>query len=154
MQHRFETFTVLISGINRSIRRIKTEEMEEFDLKSHHVSCIYYLYMQDGLTAKELCDVCEEDKANISRALEYLEKQGYICRSADHKRYRSPLSLTEKGREIGRRLAGKVNKILMAASEGLDEQSREIMYRSLEIISRNLQSICDEYDSGASRLKA
>ena len=77
MQQRFETFTVLISGINRNIRRIKTEEMEEFDLKSHHVSCIYYLYMQDGLTARELCDLCEEDKANISRALDFLEKQGY-----------------------------------------------------------------------------
>lgn len=147
MQHRFETFTVLISGINRSIRRIKTEEMEEFDLKSHHVSCIYYLYMQDALTAKELCDLCEEDKANISRALEYLEKQGYICRSAAQKRYRSPLSLTEKGREVGKRLADKIDRMLTAASAGLDEQSRETMYRSLDIISRNLQHICDEYEA-------
>ena len=147
MQQRFETFTVLISGINRNIRRIKTEEMEEFDLKSHHVSCIYYLYMQDGLTARELCDLCEEDKANISRALDFLEKQGYICRESVQKRYRSPLSLTEKGREIGRRLADKIDRMLTAASEGLDEQDREIMYRSLEIISRNLQGICDEYDA-------
>ena len=33
MQGRFETFTVLITTINRSIRKIKTEEMAEFDLK-------------------------------------------------------------------------------------------------------------------------
>lgn len=147
MQQRFETFTVLISGINRNIRRIKTEEMEEFDLKSHHVSCIYYLYMQDGLTARELCDLCEEDKANISRALDLLEKQGYICRESVQKRYRSPLYLTEKGKAVGRRLADKIDKMLTLASEGLDEQSRGIMYRSLEIISRNLQCICDEYDA-------
>ena len=147
MQQRFETFTVLISVINRNIRRIKTEEMGEFDLKSHHVSCIYYLYMQGQLTAKELCDVCEEDKANISRALDFLEKQGYICRESAQKRYRSPLCLTEKGKAVGRRLADKIDKMLAAASEGLDEQSREIMYRSLEIISRNLQCICDEYEA-------
>ena len=147
MQQRFETFTVLISGINRNIRRIKTEEMEEFDLKSHHVSCIYYLYMQDGLTARELCDLCEEDKANISRALDFLEKQGYICRESVQKRYRSPLYLTEKGKAVGRRLADKIDKMLTLASEGLDEQSRGIMYRSLEIISSNLQCICDEYDA-------
>ena len=147
MQQRFETFTVLISGINRNIRRIKTEEMEEFDLKSHHVSCIYYLYMQDGLTARELCDLCEEDKANISRALDFLEKQEYICRESVQKRYRSPLYLTEKGKAVGRRLADKIDKMLTLASEGLDEQSRGIMYRSLEIISRNLQCICDEYDA-------
>ena len=111
------------------------------------VSCIYYLYMQGQLTAKELCDVCEEDKANISRALDFLEKQGYICRESAQKRYRSPLCLTEKGKAVGRRLADKIDKMLAAASEGLDEQSREIMYRSLEIISRNLQCICDEYEA-------
>jgi DNA-binding MarR family transcriptional regulator len=121
--------------------------MEEFDLKSHHVSCIYYLYMQDGLTARELCDLCEEDKANISRALDFLEKQGYICRESVQKRYRSPLYLTEKGKAVGRRLADKMDKMLTLASEGLDEQSRGIMYRSLEIISRNLQCICDEYEA-------
>ena len=33
MQQRFETFTVLIAKISRSIRRIKAEEMSEFHLK-------------------------------------------------------------------------------------------------------------------------
>lgn len=43
MQQRFETFTVLIAKISRSIRRIKAEEMSEFHLKGPHVSCLYYL---------------------------------------------------------------------------------------------------------------
>ena len=43
MEERYKSFTVLISGISRSIRRIKTEEMAEFNLKSPHVSCLYYL---------------------------------------------------------------------------------------------------------------
>ena len=71
MQERFQTFTVLITKLNRCIRKIKTEEMAEFDLKSPHVSCLYYLYKADSLTAKELCDICEEDKANISRSFIY-----------------------------------------------------------------------------------
>lgn len=33
MEERFEAFTVLISRISRSIRRIKSEEMAEFQLK-------------------------------------------------------------------------------------------------------------------------
>lgn len=70
VENRFKMFTVLNSKINRCIRRIKTEEMAEFDLRSTHVSCLYYLYAENTLTAKELCDICDEDKAAISRSLE------------------------------------------------------------------------------------
>ena len=95
MQQRFETFTVLIAKISRSIRRIKAEEMSEFHLKGPHVSCLYYLTQLGPLTAGQLCDRCEEDKAAVSRSLEYLEQNGYVTRP--DKRYRSPLTLTEKG---------------------------------------------------------
>lgn len=48
----------------------------EYQLRSVHVSCLYYLYLANGLTAAQLCERCEEDKATISRALDYLEKMG------------------------------------------------------------------------------
>ena len=69
MQERFETFTVLINRISRDIRRIKNQEMAAYHLRSAHVSCLYYIYSLDGVTAAELCEHCEEDKATISRAL-------------------------------------------------------------------------------------
>ena len=53
MEERFETFTLLISKLNRSIKRIKSEEMDEFNLKSPHVSCLYYIYKMGALTADE-----------------------------------------------------------------------------------------------------
>ena len=77
LEERFETFTVLIAKISRSIRRIKAEEMAEYDLKATHVKCLHYLYTVGELTAAELCERCEEDKAAISRSLEYLEAKGY-----------------------------------------------------------------------------
>ena len=147
MQERFQTFTVLIARLNRCIRKIKTEEMAEFNLKSPHVSCLYYLYKADSLTAKELCDICEEDKANISRSIEFLEKNGYlVCRSKAEKRYKSPLVLTEKGRAAGEHIVRKIDAILASVSEGVPEDQREIMYRSLSVICDNLQKICDAYD--------
>ena len=54
MEERFETFTVLITRISRSIKRIKADEMADFELKGPHVSCLYYLSQQDGMTAAEL----------------------------------------------------------------------------------------------------
>ena len=74
MQERFETFTVLINRISRNIRKIKNREMAEYHLRSAHISCLYYLYKEGKLTSTALCERCEEDKATISRALEYLEK--------------------------------------------------------------------------------
>lgn len=146
MQNRFETFTLLISSINRAIQKIKTEEMAEFNLKSSHVSCLYYLYKQNSLTARDLCEMCGEDKANISRSIKYLEEHGYlVCESTAQKRYLSALSLTEKGREVGESLADKVDGILDNASQGLTEEERLIMYRSLALINENLNKICDEY---------
>ena len=123
MQQRFETFTVLIAKISRSIRRIKAEEMSEFHLKGPHVSCLYYLTQLGPLTAGQLCDRCEEDKAAVSRSLEYLEQNGYVTRP--DKRYRSPLTLTEKGQETGRAIAGKIDRLAEAASEGLTPEQRQ-----------------------------
>ena len=92
MQVRFETFTVLINRISRDIRRIKNQEMAAYHLRSVHVSCLYYIYSLNGVTSAELCEHCEEDKATISRALEYLESNGFIVRNSGWaKRYRSPL---------------------------------------------------------------
>lgn len=147
MQERFQMFTVLITKLNRSIRRIKTEEMAEFDLKSPHVSCLYYLYKTSPLTAKELSDVCEEDKAAISRSLDYLEANGYIVsRAKTQKRYRTPLELSEKGREAGKRIAEKIDCAIEKAGEGLSEGDRRVMYQSLMLISDNLQRMCDDYE--------
>ena len=146
MQNRFELFTVLISKINRSIRKIKTEEMEEFALTGVHVSCLYYLYKWDGLTAAELSAHCWEDKASISRSLEYLEQAGYVEREkGKKKRYNCNLHLSEAGKVTGARIAQKVDAVLESAGRGINEADREILYRCLGIISDNLTAICNQY---------
>jgi len=147
MEERFKIFTIHIAKISRCIRKIKTEEMAEFNLKSPHVSCLYYLYNKNGeLTAKELCDICEEDKAAISRSIDYLENCGYLkCNSKTEKRYKSPLFLTEKGKEVGKHVSTKIDNVLNLASAGLSDNDREYFYKSLMLISSNLQKICDMY---------
>ena len=151
MKDRFETFTVLIASISRSIRRIKTEEMAEFDLKSPHVSCLYYLHKSDSMTAAELCELCDEDKAAVSRSILYLEQNGFLVRIGSvgqtrtgGKHYRSPLTLTEKGREAASRLAESVDRVLSEVARGVSEEERVILYRCLKQIDRNLADICDQ----------
>ena len=78
MKERFQTFTVLIAKISRNIKKIKNQEMAEYGLRSVHVTCLYYLYSSEALTATELCELCEEDKATISRGLVFLEENVVI----------------------------------------------------------------------------
>ena len=142
MQDRFETFTVLINRISRNIRRIKNQEMAEYQLRSVHVSCLYHLYTAKGATATDLCERCEEDKATISRALDYLEENGFLtCQSKTAKRDKSPLLLTEKGAEAGSKIADKISAVLDAISGGLTEEERLAFYRSLSVISESLESV-------------
>ena len=144
MKERFETFTVLIAKISRNIRKIKNQEMAEYNLRSAHISCLYYLYLSEGMTATELCERCEEDKATISRSLDYLEKNGYLtCQTQNAKRYKSPMLLTEKGKEAGKRICDKISGVLDEISVGLSESERVEFYRCLAIISDSLESICN-----------
>ena len=142
MQQRYETFTVLINRISRNVRKIKNQEMAEYDLRSVHISCLYHLYLSDGLTATELCERCEEDKATISRGLDYLEQRGYLtCASKSQKRYKSPLTLTDKGAEVGKKIADKIDGVLEQISDGLTEEERVAFYRSLAIVSNSLDAV-------------
>lgn len=145
MKERFETFTVLINRISRNIRKIKNQEMAEYNLRSSHISCLYYLYSEKELTATELCERCEEDKATISRALDYLETNGYLtCESKSAKRYKTPLLLTDKGLIVGKKIADKIDGILDEISVGLTEEERIAFYRSLSIISDSLESVANK----------
>ncbi len=146
MEERFELFTHLIAKASRLVFKIKTEEMEKFHLKSSHVSCLYYLYKSKTLTAKELCDICSEDKANISRTIKFLEKNGFIkCESHAKKRYQSALFLTEQGVLVAKAMTEKIDSVLEQASKGLTEESRVIFYNSFLLICSNLEKICKEY---------
>ncbi len=147
MEERYQLFTTLIAKCARSVKRIKSNEMSGMNLKSFYVSCLYYLYANEQpMTAKELCDVCEEDKAYVSRSVDALEKDGYVvCQSKTAKRYNSPISLTEKGILVAKEVASRVDTIVERASEGLSDENRKIFYASLSLICNNLERICEKY---------
>lgn len=142
MKERFESFAALINKISRGIKRVKKQELSDHNLRGAHVSCLYYLYSADPLTSSDLCLRCEEDKATVSRTLDYLEKNGYVVRVAkETKQYKKLLTLTEKGIEAGKRIADKVNAVFDRMSECLSEEERRVLFYSLDKISTKLEAI-------------
>lgn len=147
MYERYKNFTVMLLRIQRAIQKIKNAEVSGFCLKSSHVSCLYYLYKEKSLTAKELCDICGEDKSHVSHSLHYLEENGYIlCQSDAKKRYNAPFFLTEKGSDAASHIADKIDEIFSPAGEGVSDAERAVLYSSLARITENLERVCESYD--------
>ena len=116
--------------------------MTEDHLRSSHVSCLYYIYALDTATSTDLCERCEEDKATISRALDFLEANGYIIRDVDSaRRYKSPIVLTDKGRKTGKKISERIEGILNAIRDSLTEEERTDFYRCLSIVSNSLDTL-------------
>lgn len=140
MHKRFQAFTTYVARLGRSIRRLKAEKMKEFNLKTPHVSIIYYLYRDGALTAKQLCDICEEDKSAVSRSIEFLESEGYIeGDDKGKKRYNSLLKLTIKGEEVGKSVCESIEKVLKDSSNGVSPKDLLTMYKVLDVIADNLE---------------
>ena len=143
---RFEQFCAAISSIQHSIARIERVEMEKYGLKGPHAQCMLVMERNPaGITAAELCGICEKDKAAISRTLAELEAAGMITRlDVNGKRYRSRLYLTEKGKMVAGQVDDRVHQAVSRVSRGYDVQTREIFVQVLNQIAGNLQELCEK----------
>ena len=140
MIQRFDAFVSGITSCYKYIQRIKSMEMTEFGLKGTHVMCLYYLRQNPtGLTASQLCGLCAEDKAAISRTVTELKSRGYIT-SLSEKAYRAMLTLTAAGQEIARRFDHLIEGWVTAGGDGLTNEERLDFYKSLATIADNLRS--------------
>ena len=140
MNQRFDAFVSGITACYKYIQRIKSMEMTEFGLKGTHVMCLYYLRQNPaGLTAAQLCGLCAEDKAAISRTVSDLRSRGYIT-SLSQKAYRAMLTLTAAGQELARKFDHLIELWVAIGGDGLSDTERSDFYRSLSSINENLRS--------------
>ena len=143
MIQRFDAFVSGITSCYKYIQRIKSMEMTEFGLKGTHVMCLYYLRQNPtGLTASQLCGLCAEDKAAISRTVSELRSQGYIT-SLSQKAYRAMLTLTNAGQELARKFDNLIEDWVTVGGSGLSDEERSDFYKVLSTIAENLRSRID-----------
>ena len=146
MLNRFEQFTAAISSIHRFIQKIERDEMEKYDLKG--ASAQYLLAMArfpEGVTAATLCEVCDRDKAAVSRILSEMETKGLICRvSSGESQYRALLALTPAGQQAADFVSRKVTIAVELAGKGLTDEDRKVLYTSLERIASNIKTLSRE----------
>ena len=144
MNQRFQNFLTGITVCYKYIQRIKNAEMTEFGLKGAHVACIFYLnHNEEGLTSAQLCSLCAEDKASISRTVADLRSRGFI-EAGGPKTYRTLLRLTPAGREVARQMEPAIEEWVNIGGVGLTEAQRASFYDTLALIAENLRSELDQ----------
>ena len=146
MTGRFEIFTLALSEMTSSWNKIATEELKPYGLKGGYIVYLIALFKKpDGYTAANLCEICNKDKAEVSRAIKALENIGFVTRTnTTVSGYRASITLTEKGREITHTLRERIKLIVEKGGAGLTENQREVFYNALATISENLKAISKE----------
>ena len=143
MLDRFEHFSYSISNIYKHIIKIERDEMEKYGLRASYVQ--YLITMSrfpEGITAANLSELCEKDKAAISRIVSEMEEKGLVTRESDkNNMYRAKLVLTDEGKKAADYVSERAEKAVNAAGQGLSEEDRKIFYGVLAIFEANLRRI-------------
>ena len=144
MENRYELLSGSISCMYHDIKKIERVEMARYGLKGPHAQCLLAMKKHpEGITASRLCEVCEKDKAAISRILAELESCGMIFREIRNgSRYRAGLKLTEQGEIAAQAVVEKAHLAVELAGIGIVEEERGVFYRVLSIIAENLHGLC------------
>ena len=127
------------------MHKLESTEMESIGLKGPYA--LYLLTIArhpNGITLSKIAEISARDKADVSRAVSAMTEKGLIEKlGADNKNYRSPISLTEKGRDAANQLALLSNNAVECASKDVSDEDREIFYTVLEKIILNIKKMTE-----------
>lgn len=146
MISRYEVLSAAVSSMYHDIQRIERVEMAKFGLKGPHAQCLLAMKRYpEGVTSAQLCEICEKDKAAISRTLAELEQCGMVSRNGRNgSRYRAMLTLTEQGTAAAETISQRAQIAVEQAGAGLADEQRQVFYQVLALISGNLHTICKD----------
>lgn len=146
MISRFEQFSTSISSIYQYIQKIERVEMSKYGMKGSHTQCLIAMRrFPEGITATQLCQVCDKDKAAISRTIADLEQKGLVERiSQNGNLYRARLVLTQQGTDLVMKIGKRAALAAEQAGGELTDDQREVFYYALHTIAGNLSRIYRE----------
>jgi DNA-binding MarR family transcriptional regulator len=90
-----------IAHIYRSHLAYMAKELEAYGIGSGQFDFLMVLYRKDGISQETLAKILMVSKATSTRAIQSLEKEGYVYRQKDENDLRAyKVYLTEKGKEM------------------------------------------------------
>ena len=146
MIDRFERFSFAISEISRCWRKLASEELAKYGLKSPHATYLTTMYKYpNGITVPKLCEVSGKDKSDASRMIAILEEKGLACKKDfGGSLYRGLWVLTDEGKKAAEQVSLRASKAVELAGKDLTDETRDVFYKALESITSNLSLLSKE----------
>ena len=139
---RFVRFSMATESIAKALQKYKNDCLAPFGLRSMHLMTLWCLWRNDeGLTPGDLSRLCGVDKAFVSRVTGELTDLGYVGREADGQRKRQRVTLTERGREVMRKVDELLRFSVEKITEGVSREQLEVIYGVLERFGGNLAAL-------------
>ena len=135
---RFVAFSMLTEESSKSMQRIKAAYMGSLGLHSGDALFLAVLEKHpEGLSAAALARECRLDKAAVSRALPHLLSMGVIAYAQGHS-YRSPILLTQNGRDVLAKMDLFTADTLCHTSDDIPNEDLETFYRVFRTLEERL----------------
>ena len=146
MKSRYEQFASAISAIYHAVQRIERDEMVRFGSRGVYAQYLAALHScPEGLTAARLSELCDRDKAAVSRAVADMEEEGLIQQEGrGDTKCRAGIRQTEQGRQAAEYVARRARTPVEAGGRGLSPKERDALQAVLALIADNLETIMKE----------
>lgn len=139
----------MISSASKSLQRLKSKYMSKYGLTGTHTICLRQLYDNPlGLTKSEIAENCDIDKAQITRIVNDLIENDYVCADTTKKAYNRKFFLTEKGKIITDEINGIVDAIVKYVNVEIPKSDLEKFYSVFEQINQKLKKSEENIEKG------
>ncbi|WP_243454392.1 MarR family winged helix-turn-helix transcriptional regulator [Desulfosporosinus fructosivorans] len=129
----------IIGKTNAKMKNNLARALKPYNVTHEQWPLLKWLWVQDGISQKQLSEITFKDQPTITRILDKLERRGLIRRQADPVDRRiSLIYLTREGQEIRAALTPLALQALDHALQGLSEQEQDELKNLLNRISDNL----------------
>lgn len=139
----------LISDVSRLMRRRFDERARVIGVTRAQWRALTALSRHEGINQGGLADMIEVEPITLCRMVDRLEEAGHVERRRDPADRRAwKIYLTDRSRPLLDQLSAVADDLFAVALDGLDDDGREALTASLDLIRRNL-SVDDDKDHAA-----
>ena len=147
-------FGKYVSILHRQEQRHLSHVMQEYDVRPFSYPLLIYLYLNEGVNQRRLCQILSLDEALATRTMRKLEAEGYVHRERDPNDQRSYLlTLTKQGRELAEILKEELVNWWGELFADVDEESIALLDNLMDRMSTRAVELNKMRSSGAEVLQ-
>ena len=142
----FEIFSTSVAQLIKAVQLLKSRKMAQYGLKGTNALCLCQILESDGgLTAGELANLGEIDKAQVSRCMAELGEKGYVYREeSEGRRYKQKYRLTAEGEAVARDVQATAKRVQAAVSKDITDDDLDVFYGTLYKLCENFGELLEK----------